>query len=728
MPRRLAALLLALAAAIPLAIVGGTTPAAQAADGLAFRNTTTYTVDATAGVVHVLAEVSLTNTIPDKRDGDYINRRFFKGFSLPIPVAAVNPVATTTNGRTLDVTGRLIDGNVNFYVLDVGLAQNLFYQQSTQVNVTYDITGLPPRSENPWRVNAAYAAFDAFGVGDDGKVTVRVVVPPGFEVDTFGDDAVVTTEDGNTVYTATDIPNPNEFDIFISARNDAGLAATTVTTPADDRFNLRAWPGDVEWQAFVTTQIEDGVPVLSTLIGQAWPIDETVEVREAYTPYLYGYAGWFSATDNEIEIGEDLDQEVVLHELSHAWFNRNWFADRWLNEGFAQVYSNKAVTQMGGEALTPDAISTTDPGKVTLNDWGDPNFTDGADDVEGYGYNASFSVVEQVVGEIGDDKMRAVLAAVADRTIAYRGEAEPEAYGRATDWRHFLDLVDEIGGAQKADELMAEYVVTSTQAALLDDRTAAREAYQQLIDDGGAWAPPYLVRDKMSAWSFTAAQTAMDDAQDVLTLRDQLDRKSDELGTTYPDDLERAYEAVDKNFVDATKAVQEQIDTADQVLAAVAAEAAKDGLLDKVGLIGTDLPALLDEAKAALSEGDHDLARAKAQEVMDTVDKAPDIGRTRSLWVGGGVALFLLLAVGLVVLLRRRGRRRRASRAAALAEQSEAVVTGAEDLIGVDAEPVEAVGEEGLWGDIGSDVPVEEISEIDLPEDTTADPTPDSEG
>jgi len=726
MARRLTSLLLTFFVALPLAIVGGAAAPAQAADGLSFRSTTTYTVDASSGVVHVMAEIALTNTIPDKRDGSYINRRFFTGFSLPVPVGAVNPVATTTSGGALGVTGRLIDGNVSFYILDVDLAMKLFYQQSTQVNVTYDITGLPPRSENPWRVNAAYAAFDAFGVGDDGNVTVRVVVPPGFVVDTFGDDAVVTEENGNIVYTATDIPNPNEFDIFVSARNDDGLVATTVTTPAADEFNLRAWPGDTEWQAFVTTQIEDGVPVLSTLIGQAWPIDETVEVREAYTPYLYGYAGWFSASDNEIEIGEDLDQEVVLHELSHAWFNDNWFADRWLSEGFAQVYSNKAVTEMGGEALTPASISATDPGKVTLNDWGDPNFTDGADDVEDYGYNASFSVVEQIVSEIGEEGMRDVLAAVADRTIAYRGEVAPEAVDEVTDWRRFLDVVDEIGGAQNADELIAKYVVTSTQAALLDERTDARELYKQLVDDGGTWAVPYLVRERMSVWSFKDAKTAIDEAHDVLALRDELDTKSDQLGSSYPDELEGTYEASDKDFDDATRVVQEQIDTADQVLAAAAADAAEDGLFDKVGLIGTHLPALLDEAKAALAEGDHDLARKKAQEVVDTVDTAPDVGKTRSLWVGGGVALFLLFVTLLIVVLRRRKRRKWA--AEALVQESEGVVAAAEGLDRVDAEPVEAAGEERLRSDIGTDIPVEKIGEVDLSEDPATDPTPDSEG
>ena len=659
MARRLLALLLAFFLALPVLLLSAAAPQANAADGLSLRSTTTYTVDAISGVVHVLAQVSLTNTIQDKQDGDYINRRYFTGFSLPVPVGAVDQVATDDSGRPLRLTTRLIDGNANFYVYDIDLVENLFFQQSTLVNVAYDITGLPPRSENPSRVNAAYAAFDASGIGDDGEVTVRVVVPPGFVVDTFGDDAVVTEEDGNTVYTATDIANPTEFGIFISARNDGALTTTGVSTPAGNQFNLRSWPGDSEWQAFVTSQIRDGVPVLSTLVGQPWPIDDVVEIREAYTPYLYGYAGWFSASDNEIEVGEDLDQEVVLHELSHAWFNDNWFADRWLSEGFAQVYSNKAVSEMGGEALTPAAISPTDAGKVTLNDWGDPNFTDGADEVEDFGYNASFAVVQQIVDEIGDERMREVLAAVADRTIAYRGEVSPEPFDQVTDWRRFLDLVDELSGATGADELIKRYVVTSTQSKLLDERTEARTAYRQLIDAGESWAPPYVVREKMSAWSFTAARAAIVDSEKVLALRDDLDAKTAELASSYPAALEATYEASDENLDDAMAAVQEQIDTADDVLAAVAADAANDGLFERVGLLGTNLPALLDDAKAALAKGDHDVARAKAQEVIDTADTAPEVGKKRSLWVGGGVLLFLLLATLLIVLRRRRTRRQR---------------------------------------------------------------------
>ena len=690
MLRRILLSLVALLIALPVVVLGEVGGATAAGDGLSYRSTTTYTLEATSGVVHVLVEVSLTNTIPDRREGNYINKRYFTGFSLPAPVGAAGTVATTANGRVLGLTARYIDGNSNFYLLDIDLASNLFYQQTASVRVTYDITGFPPRSENPSRVNGAYAAFDAFGIGDEGKVTVRVVVPPGFTVDTFGDDAVVTQENGNTVYTATDIPNPDEFDIFVSARNDDGLVATPVTTPDGDAFNLRTWPGDTEWQQFVTTQITEGVPVLSELVGQPWPIDEEVEVREAYTPYLYGYAGWFSASRNEIEIGEDLDQEVVLHELSHAWFNDAWFVDRWLSEGFAQVYSNKAVDELGGEPLEPHVVRTTDPGRVSLNEWGDPNFTDGADEVEDYGYNASFFVVQEITDEVGDEQMRVVLDAVAHGTIPYVGEAEPEEIGGVADWRRFLDLVQEFGGAEDADDLIEEYVVTDAQKEVLEDRSASREAYAALAAHGDEWAAPLAVRRAMASWSFERADTAIAAADDVLELRDELDGKASELVSTYPDSYETSYQAAElaDELDPVAAAIQEQIDTADAVLEAVAADAEDDGVLDKLGLLGTNLPQLLTDAKAAFAKGDHDTARELSQRVIDTVRKAPDVGKGRALWTGGAVLLFLLLVILLIVLLRRRKRRRRAAVAAADAEKAAANAAASEPTLGPDGLPL----------------------------------------
>ncbi|MEN9644688.1 MAG: hypothetical protein RL238_1357 [Actinomycetota bacterium] len=651
-----------MAALLPLAatavLLAPSSPTAHADDdGLTFETTTTYTIDAAASVVRVVADLTLTNTLPDQVKGNIINRRYFGGVSFPVPAGAQNFVASSSSGRALRATSRAVPGTDAYVIYDIDLASNLFYRQTQRVRVTYDITGLPPRSESPWRVNPAYAAFDAFGVGDDGRVTVRVVVPPGFVVDALGSDAVQTAENGNTVYTATDIPNPDEFDIFISARNDGALTSTAVATDDGDEFDVRAWPGDTEWQAFVTTQIDDGVPALAELIGQPWPIDESVEVRQAYTPYLYGYAGWFSASDKEIEIGEDLEQEVVLHELSHAWFSDDWFGDRWLSEGFAQVYSNKAVAELGGDVVEPVTIDDTDPGRVALNEWGDPNFVEGADEVEAYGYNAAYDVVQRIVDEVGDDTMRTVFAAVADRTIAYVGDAEPEEIGRPTDWRRFLDLVEELGGSTEARDLIEQYVATDSQLDMLEERDAARERYADLTEHGDEWAPPFEVRERMNLWAFPQADERIDEAEAVLDLRDELDDKATELGADYPTTFEAGYEAADGDELPGVgEAVQEQIDTADEVLAAVAAEAADDGFFGTIGLWGTDLPAEVEVATAAFEQGDHDTARAAAQSVVDTVDEAGSVGTKRFAFTLGGLVLFVGSIVLVVVLVRRRRR------------------------------------------------------------------------
>ncbi len=669
MVRRLAAAVVpaALALSALVTLVVPAAPSAHAADGLSFRNTTTYTIEPAAGAVRVSADLALTNTLPDQREGNSIKRRYFRGFSLPVPVDAKNTVATDSNGRTLRISTRTLPDTTDFVLLDVDFASNLFSRSTTRVTVTYDITGLPPRSENPSRINAAYAAFDAFGVGDDGQVTVRVVVPPGFTVDTLGSDAtigkaIVSKEGVNTVYTATNIPNPSEFDIFVSARNDDALTSTAVSTADGEQFDVRTWPGDAEWQDFVATQIRDGVPELATLIGRPWPIDDTVEVRQAYTPYLYGYAGWFSAKNNEIEIGEDLDQEVVLHELSHAWFSDAWFSERWLSEGLAQVYSNLAVVEMASEMdgapVLPDPIGVNDPGKVQLNDWNDPLFTEGADEVEAYGYNAAYSVVQQIVDELGVETMRDVFAAVDAGTEAYVGDEPADERFGSTDWRRFLDLVEELGGSEKARDLIEQYVVTDDEAEQLDARDGARASYAALDDRGGEWAPPRVVRTRMEAWSFGTATDAIADADAVLDLRDELDDRSAQLDATYPDRFETDYETVEQSFDDVQHELQEQIDTADLVLAATSAEAEDDGLLATIGLWGTHLPDDLATATAAFETGDHDTARTAAATVTDAVAGAEGVGTTRVLWAVGGLALFVLLVVALVLLLRRRRRRR----------------------------------------------------------------------
>ena len=625
---------------------------AHADEYLKITSTTTYTIDAESGTVHVVAEVSLRNI-----DGCAGNYYYYTGFFLPIPIGT-SPALATTQGQSLNVATEPIAGTDDYLLLDITLAQSLGCQQATNVTVTYDLLGNAPRSENPSRINSAYAGFLAFGVGD--TATIRVVVPSSFTSETFGDGIAKTSENGDTVYTAADITNANEFEFFVSASRNDALVESDVTTDAGLEFVVRSWPGDTEWHTFMTEQIETGVPVLVDLIGQSWPIDEPVDVRESYTPYLYGYAGWFSAGTNELEIGEELDADTALHELSHAWFNDAWFTDRWLSEGFAQVYASKGVEELGGDGLQPLQVLSDHPGKVLLNEWSNPNFDPAEDinDTEEYGYNASFYVVQQMADEIGDELMREVLAAVANDKTAYQGEVSPESSASTTDWRRFLDLVENIGGSKKAAELFAAYIVTTAQQTMLEERAAARDKYRDLVAHGDEWAAPVVIRERMAAWNFSEATELITAAQAVLDLRDQLDAKAAELATTYPEDLQMGYEAADEDLADAEAAVQEQIATADALLAAVAADAEDDDLFDSIGLIGTDLAKTLDEAKAAFAAGDHEEARDLAQDVIDHVNDSAGAGQLRAVIALGTL---LLIALGTTMLIRHRRKQTAAS-------------------------------------------------------------------
>jgi hypothetical protein len=660
---RASVLRIALVACLTAVAVIAVSPpgAAHADEGLEVASTYTYTVDPAANVVHVVADLLFTNTVPNRRDGDVINQTYFSGFALPLPVEAID-VAATQEGAALSVTPEFLEGVSAFFRLGIDFSSNLFYDSTARVLVTYDIGGQVPRSELPSRVNGAYTAFNAYGIGDAGNLTVRVVVPPGYQIDTLGGDAVITEEDGNTVYTASAIDQPEDFDLFVSARNDAALVTQDVLV-GDIPFQIRAWPGDTEWIAFVSDRLQRGVPALQAAIGQEWPLDQSVEVREAFTPYLYGYAGWFDPDNRELEIGEDLDSQTIVHELSHGWFNRNWFAERWINEGLAQEYADLVDEQLGAAAADPEPVDPASAGALPLVEWQNPEITDGADETEAYAYNASWSVIDQIVDEIGPDAMRAFFAAVADDTIAYTGDRPAEDSIGGTDWRRLLDLFDQVGGATVADGAFSAYVLTPDQVALLPARAEAVQRYDALEASGADWAPPLAVRTEMASWDFDEAQQMIDAAEVVLRQRADVEALLQTIGVTLAGDAdaaELAYEAAAYDLDDATAALADTAVATHVVIDAIAYEAQDHPLYNRIGLQGVDLHAMIDGAKAALATGDNEAAIAAADELVRTIDGSAAAGRREVLrtilGVSAGIVGGAVLIILLITVMRRRRR------------------------------------------------------------------------
>lgn len=629
-------------------------PVASADKGLDVTSSYTYTIDPDTDAVQVVADLTFKNTVANRVEGNYVNKTYFGGFSLPLPAEAGHMVATQ-DGVKLTITPQPLLDASSYYLLDIDFARDLFYNKSAHVVVAYDIIGDPPRTSNPSRVNDAYAAFNAYGIADSGKLTLRVVVPGGYQIDTFGDKAVRTDEGGKIIYTASDIGQPNDFNLFISARDDTALTRTEVTV-GDNTFVVRGWPGDADWDTFIKQQITSTVPALQELVGQPWPVDGSLEVREAFTPYLYGYAGWFNESARELEIGEDLDPQVVAHELSHAWFNNSWFADRWINEGFAQTYSELANEAQGMAEQSPLPIDAGDTNRIQLDTWGEPLLADGANAVEEYGYNASWFVIDAVVDEIGPEAMRKVFAATHNATLAYVGDAPPELTTPRVDWHRFLDLLEQVGGSATAQHLLSTYVLTPEQVSELPDRTATLADYEQLNVRGGTWAAPLALRRAMALWDFATANSLITGSNSVLDTRDQLTAAAERLDLVAPTTVEALYEMSDHQLDRAKAQVADQLDAATVVGQATTRNLVNPSLIDKVGLLGTNVQPLLDESRAAFEVGNTNLARAKARQLIAALDGRDDVGRSRVLRIalafGGMVALLIL------VLARRRHKRR----------------------------------------------------------------------
>ena len=178
----------------------------------------------------------------------------------------------------------------------------------------------------------------------------------------------------------------------------------------------------------------------------------------------------------------------------------------------------------------------------------------------------------------------------------------------------------------------------------------------------------------MSGWEFARIDETVAAGLAVLETRDDLRVASKRLGVTIPGTFQQDYEAAD-NSVDELDtiriALEDQLDAVEAVEAAVAAAAEPRDFLTRIGLMGADVTSPLSQARAELSAGNPDAARAAAADEIRLLADASDVGKGRVMWTVGGVVGGLLLLVGLVLLLRRRGRRRRAA-VAALAAEAEA--------------------------------------------------------
>jgi hypothetical protein len=683
--------------------------AAQSADnGLDETSVNSFEFDPTRGVVRVTVDIDLRNVTTDRVEGDVIRRTFFDSYFVAVPRGAENIVATR-NGVVLEGTLESDPEFPAFSTYRFPLGTELFSGQSANVQVTYDHLGAPPRDPVPWRVNEAYAGFVAFGLGDEGQVTVRISQPFGYEFDEFTDltGFDVSEPDGFATVVHTRAGLDEDTRITVGLANDDRLVSTPLDVEGVD-IGLRSWPDDPEWADFARTKVEAGIPALEDLIGTPWPVEGSFSVRQTVEPSRSGYAGWFDAQSNEIAVGEALDADTIYHELSHAWINRRLTTERWFTEGLPQVYAAELVRRDGDEARTPAEPIVGDPAARPLIDWT-------ADDeeraVEEYGYATSFWVLDGLVDEIGLDRTRDVVAALANGSSPYGATTDVER--PELDWKRVYDVLVEVGGSTTAGDVFRSHVVGEADAPMIERRDRAVADVAGLVERSAPWELPVGVRNRLERWEIDDVTEVVVAADAVLEQRAELESIEQAVGIDEPDGADVAYAAAPMRstggvdfdevtvILDAAIALGEQLAEQLQEIAAIATEAgvnppelsdiegvddfasgiaategqleamtrivelddeldAASGIFVTIGRSGSDIEGDLDAARSQVERGDSDAALETLASAEVRIDDLAAAGRVRVL-LAGALLIVALVVIAVIARSRRSARGRAAS-------------------------------------------------------------------
>jgi hypothetical protein len=658
--RRSGGLALAVALASGLLAAPASVPEVRAAaPDLTIVSDARYEVQPDEHRVRITLNLVLTNHLKDT-----VTRRYFfdRGFLAVLPNTANFKFSWEGSGAPeVHVSEKTAD----YTLLRLDLGQRLFSGKSATYQLRFDLIDPGGEPTRDVRVGETLVSFPvwAFATDETPGSTVQVVFPAGFQVDVEAGEIPEPSTDaeGQVVFQTEELAAPLDFFAYLVGDRPGAYSERTIDAVVRDEvvtLDIRAWPDDPDWSTRVGDLVAGALPLLSFRIGLGWPRDGGLTVREAASRSTGGYAGLFDPKDGLIEVAYYAEDFVVLHEAAHAWFNGALLADRWANEAFASYYGLQVARELGvpavGEELTPELLEVAIP----LNAWAPIGRE--STDTEDYAYAASLHLAEEIGARAGATVLQRVWSDAAAGIGAYQpatpSDLGPETVGRPPDWRGLLDLL-EAHDTDRYDDLWREWVAREKDLLALDERQAARQRYDEVVEAAADWQLPVQVRDAMRAWQYGVANDLFDRAESVLAQRAEIESAAAASGLTPPPNLEEAFSLPD-GFDTAASEATAELEAIRRYDAAVATRPTEPNPLQVLGMWEATPEADLARSRDLFATGDLASSNDAAEAAAIVWVSAEEVGRGRLVSL---IALTLaaLLAVAFVVAWIRAIRRRR---------------------------------------------------------------------
>ena len=333
-----------------------------------------------------------------------------------IPASATS-VSASVNGRSASVSKLAVytSGGEEYRNVVVNSARIWFGESRTSI-LRFVIPAGQPRSSELTRVNAAYLGFCPIGYGTTGG-TVEIQIPKPYTMP--DSQANWTVADAGTFTRMTKTSSSNMYQVLpcIQASNLNAYATKRAVSGSGKTIVIEGWPGDSEWLDAVAGFVAEHATPLERLTGLALTsASSDLRAREASSMLeLYGlYSGRYDPKTNTVWVSESYDEETVVHELSHVWFDASM--PKWMAEGLAS-WTSKRLLQSGNTSGPFSALNSSEgcflfdsvkafPKLATdLGSWGDDQgFKTFSPVAEGVRYQLACATVAAMLDPLTDEE------------------------------------------------------------------------------------------------------------------------------------------------------------------------------------------------------------------------------------------------------------------------------------------------------------------------------------
>ncbi|MBP2031294.1 hypothetical protein J2755_002257 [Methanohalophilus levihalophilus] len=350
------------------------------------------TYEVKSGSVHVTKYISFTNQDEDTR----FWQGYYSSLSYYIPDKASNLIAYDISSPV-----QFSENNNGYFLFEFD--ERVWYGESYAFTIEYDIPATP--SSATFYVQETVESAD-----------VTLIVEEGYETQVSGNDYVVSSDSGKTIY-KFESGNIWKSPSLVSCAKKTDTKVATCVVPLELNnvtISVEYWEGEDEWAQHKLDVVKENLPLQEELWGIPYPGNTNIIITECSFSEMNGYKG-FNNGNGKISILNSASDQVLIHEIVHCWTRGCHFDELWMHEGYANFYTYLALEKTDSTAsssMKDNFFEGYDEAEslyaLDLDEWSVPATynSSNAGQVD-FGYDKSFVMVYGLYEEIGLSNMKA---------------------------------------------------------------------------------------------------------------------------------------------------------------------------------------------------------------------------------------------------------------------------------------------------------------------------------